>query len=147
MSQLEVLPACSPLDFDFDVLACSPSTSPSFSRSYQENFFKHAFVTGLLSSPSHIQGRDGLRAPITTNTVQENNDRDDGEVVIPGLPPLLHGHPDTHLRNGVLQAARLAAAGEVDAEKAFFVADLSYVFRQQERWKKNLPEIEPFYGE
>jgi ornithine decarboxylase len=38
------------------------------------------------------------------------------------------------------------AAGVPDAEKAYFVADLSYVYNQYQRWKRCLPEIEPFYG-
>jgi hypothetical protein len=33
-----------------------------------------------------------------------------------------------------------------DAEKAYFVADLSYVYNQYQRWQRCLPEIEPFYG-
>ncbi|EIM90744.1 ornithine decarboxylase [Stereum hirsutum FP-91666 SS1] len=45
-----------------------------------------------------------------------------------------------------MRAARLAALHEPDAEKAFFVADLSAVYRQFERWKRCLPEIEPFYA-
>ena len=68
------------------------------------------------------------------------------EVRFPHLPPLLRGHPDIHLRNGVMRASRLAALHEVDAEKAFFVADLSCVFKQHEKWVQNLPFIEPFYG-
>ncbi|KAI0363856.1 ornithine decarboxylase [Pilatotrama ljubarskyi] len=45
-----------------------------------------------------------------------------------------------------MNALHLSAAGEPDAEKAFFVADLSSVYKQHERWKKHLPEIEPFYA-
>lgn len=62
------------------------------------------------------------------------------------LPPLLHGHPDIHLRNGIMNASHLASEGEPDAEKAFFVADLSQVFYQHERWVQCLPEIQPFYA-
>ncbi|KAH9030822.1 pyridoxal-dependent decarboxylase [Lactarius hengduanensis] len=71
---------------------------------------------------------------------------DDSDIIIPGLPPLLRGHPDVHLRDGVIRSARLAAAGEPDAESAYFVADLSQVYRQHDRWKRLLPEIEPFYA-
>ena len=71
---------------------------------------------------------------------------DDGDIIIPGLPPLYRGHPDVHLRNGVIRSARLSAAGEPDAESAYFVADLSQVYMQHDRWKRLLPEIEPFYG-
>ncbi|TBU42795.1 ornithine decarboxylase [Dichomitus squalens] len=45
-----------------------------------------------------------------------------------------------------MNALHLSADGEPDAEKAFFVADLSIVYKQHERWKKLLPEIEPFYA-
>jgi ornithine decarboxylase len=66
--------------------------------------------------------------------------------LFPELPALLTGHTDVHLRNGIMDASRLAATGVPDAEKAFFVADLSVVYRQHQRWKQCLPEIEPFYG-
>lgn len=68
------------------------------------------------------------------------------EVSFPGLPPLLRGHSDIHLRAGVMRASRLAAHHEVDAEKAFFVADLSFVYKQHLKWMRHLPHIEPFYG-
>ena len=40
----------------------------------------------------------------------------------PSLPPLLDGHSDVHLRNGIMNASRLALAHEPNAEQAFFVA-------------------------
>ncbi|KAJ7473321.1 ornithine decarboxylase [Mycena latifolia] len=39
----------------------------------------------------------------------------------------------------------MADTQEMDAEKAFFVGDLSRVYRQHLRWKLSLPDIEPFY--
>ncbi|KXN81294.1 Ornithine decarboxylase [Leucoagaricus sp. SymC.cos] len=48
--------------------------------------------------------------------------------------------------NGISNARQLAAAGEPDAEKAFFVADLSEVYKQHKRWTTCLPEIQPFYA-
>jgi len=45
-----------------------------------------------------------------------------------------------------MNASRLAADNQPDAEKAFFVADLSQVYRQHQRWKLCLPEIQPFYA-
>jgi len=50
------------------------------------------------------------------------------------------------MRAGVINASRLADADEPNAEKAFFVADLSQVYRQHKRWKACLPEIQPFYA-
>ncbi|KAG6867206.1 hypothetical protein C0993_005746 [Termitomyces sp. T159_Od127] len=47
---------------------------------------------------------------------------------------------------GVMRAARLVEAHQQDAEKAFFVADLSKVYLQHQRWIKALPEIQPFYA-
>ncbi len=70
----------------------------------------------------------------------------EGGKIFPDLPPLYHGHSDVHLRNGIMNASRLSAANEPDAEKAFFVADLSHVYRQFQRWKRCMPEIQPFYG-
>lgn len=71
----------------------------------------------------------------------------EGEKMFPDLPPLHHGHSDIHLRNGIMNASRSSAANEPDAEKAFFVADLSQVYRQFQRWRRCMPEIQPFYGE
>lgn len=68
-------------------------------------------------------------------------------TIFPDLPPLLHGHPDVHLRNGILAADCLAANHDPDAERAFFVADLSQVYRQHLRWRSCLPKIQPFYGQ
>lgn len=121
MSQVQVLAAHVPVDFDSHL-------SSSISISYNDK--ATAIVDRIL-----VSGND---ASATTESIEDFS--------VPGLPPVHHGHPDTHLRNGVMQAGELAADGEPDAEKAFFVADLSYVYNQHLRWKRFLPEIEPFYG-
>lgn len=139
MAQLEILAATSPVDFDYDILSCSPTLSSSLPRN--EKYFATTLVNGLFSPPI-VHSHD-----TTTGYSLKNSDRHyDDEVSIPGLPPLHRGHMDVHLRNGVMNAIHLSADGEPDAEKAFFVADLSSVYRQHERWKKLLPDIEPFYG-
>lgn len=79
--------------------------------------------------------------PLDTPDTDEEPD-----VLFPNLPPLQYGHPNFHLRNGVMRALSLAADGGPDAERAFFVADLSQVYLQWQRWKRCLPEIEPFFG-
>ncbi|KAF9027506.1 ornithine decarboxylase [Hymenopellis radicata] len=91
-----------------------------------------ANVNGILSSPG----------PLHLNA--ENGHYD--ESPFPSLPPLLRGHPDVHLRNGVLEAARLSAQGIPDAERAFFVADLCEVYRQHQRWRTHLPEVHPHFA-
>ena len=68
------------------------------------------------------------------------------EVDFPTLPALHRGHPEVHLRNGVMNALCMSALNVPDAERAFLVADLSQVYRQHERWKTHLPEIRPYYG-
>ncbi|KZV90858.1 hypothetical protein EXIGLDRAFT_109488 [Exidia glandulosa HHB12029] len=68
------------------------------------------------------------------------------DVSVPGLPPLFHGHPDLHMNNGIISANHAGSTGEEDSEKAFFVADLSQVWRQHQRWKRALPDVEPFYA-
>lgn len=69
-----------------------------------------------------------------------------GEHLFAGLPPLFAGHPDVHLRRGIMQAAQRAADHVPDAEQAFFVADLAEVYRQHQRWRAALPDVQPFYG-
>ncbi|KIM64508.1 hypothetical protein SCLCIDRAFT_1213333 [Scleroderma citrinum Foug A] len=70
----------------------------------------------------------------------------EGETIFDSLPPLFRGHPEVHLRNGIMNASRKAAANILDAEKAFFVADLTQVYLQHQRWLRCLPEIEPHYA-
>ena len=133
MSQVHILAARSPIAFESELVSCSPTISTSISISFNDkttNTLLDRFITTPAANdaaPAIDDGRD--------------------EFAAPGLPPVHHGHIDTHLRNGVMKAAELAADGEPDAEKAFFVADLSYVYLQHLRWKRLLPEIEPFYGE
>ena len=91
----------------------------------------------------------GSGSPILASPLAERRAPEDSgdDIVFSGLPPVRRGHADIHLREGVMSAAELAADGEPDAEKAFFVADLSYVYMQHERWMRNLPEVQPFYGQ
>ncbi|KAG6890658.1 hypothetical protein C0992_000228 [Termitomyces sp. T32_za158] len=67
-------------------------------------------------------------------------------IIFPSLPPLYKGHPEVHMRAGVMRAAYLAETHQPDAEKAFLVADLGQVYRQHQRWVAALPEIQPFYA-
>ena len=126
MAQVEVLSTGATANFDYEFVSYSPSLSPS-----QNKILTNVLIESLLSTPQHHLSQDG-------NATEEIN--------ITGLPPLHYGHSDIHLRNGVMRASRLAADGEADAERAFFVADLSYVYQQHLRWQKILPEIHPFYG-
>jgi len=82
----------------------------------------------------------------TASAVTTVYDQSPVDVSIPGLPPLLNGHPDLHMNNGIINANHSGSEGEPDAEKAFFVADLSQVWRQHQRWRRALPDVEPFYG-
>lgn len=68
------------------------------------------------------------------------------EVIVPGLPVLHAGSPNELLRARILQSALDAEMNEPDSEKAFFVADLSNVYKQYIRFKRCLPGVEPFYG-
>lgn len=68
-------------------------------------------------------------------------------VNIPGLPALSSCSPVALLRSRILQAAVDAEANQPNAERAFFIADLSQVYKQFERWKRCLPNVEPFYGQ
>jgi len=126
MSQIEVLPAQCPIDFTLN-------RSPSHS----ECFWPMKYTSDLISSSTSFLSPD---SPSSETRL------DPGVRIFPSLPPLLHGHPEVHMRTGVMNASRLADANEPDAEKAFFVADLSQVYRQHQRWKASLPEIQPFYG-
>ncbi|KAF8210069.1 ornithine decarboxylase [Mycena galopus ATCC 62051] len=84
-----------------------------------------------------------LTRPNSPLDFQNADDLTSDEPIFPDLPPLLHGHPDVHLRNAVLAAHSVT---DPDAEHAFFVADLSQVYAQHLRWRTCLPEIHPFYA-
>lgn len=87
-----------------------------------------------------------IRWPPETHLIETPDTDEEPDASFPNLPPLHYGHPNFHLRNGIMRALSLAADGEPDAERAFFVADLSQVYLQWQRWKRCLPEIEPFFG-
>ncbi|KAF5379680.1 hypothetical protein D9615_005807 [Tricholomella constricta] len=133
MSQIEVLPAHCPIDF-------SLSRSDSFSH-YRENLtWAKTLVDDLFPSTTTTS------ILVTADPTADEDDLSSGIRIFPSLPPLHHGHPEIHLRAGVMRASRLANEHEPNAEKAFFVADLSQVYRQHQRWKTSLPEIQPFYA-
>ncbi|KAF8799053.1 hypothetical protein BYT27DRAFT_7201957 [Phlegmacium glaucopus] len=124
---LETLPPINAIDFSF---ASSP-----------ENYSR--FHDNTLSWATNALVNDKLSPqppPCPSNADSQVN----GDAIFPFLPPLLSGHPEVHLRNGIMNASRLAH--EINAEQAFFVADLGQVYRQHQRWKSCLPEIQPFYA-
>jgi ornithine decarboxylase len=134
MSRLETLPAINPIDF-----TPSASSSNSFTHFHENNlpWATNALVNDILTSSPPLR---------VTATPFNQNSHEYLKDIFPSLPPLLTGHPELLLRNGIMNASRLADTHEPDAEKAFFVADLSVVYRQHQRWKACLPEIHPFYG-
>jgi ornithine decarboxylase len=135
MSRLETLAARNPIDFDIS------SPSEPFAHFHEGNlpWSTNALVNDIISSSPPLR--------VTATPFHTDSHVNGGDVIFPSLPPLLSGHPEVHLRNGIMNASRLAAEHVPDAEKAFFVADLSEVYRQHQRWRTCLPEIQPFYGQ
>ncbi|KAK0211325.1 ornithine decarboxylase [Desarmillaria ectypa] len=124
MSQVEILRPINTVDYDL-------SRSSPHSNTPSRWVTTSVLVNDILSSsPLHLAPEDGSL----------------DDHLFPDLPPLHHGHPELHLRNGVINASQLAAQNVPDAEKAFFVGDLSQVYRQHQRWRACLPEIQPFYA-
>jgi hypothetical protein len=101
---------------------------------------------GLNFNPAKLGDTFSIRWPSETHLIETPDADEEPDASFPNLPPVHYGHPNFHLRNGVMRALSLAADGEPDAERAFFVADLSQVYLQWQRWKRCLPEIEPFFG-
>lgn len=120
MSQVETLPAINTLDFSLT------SEATHIHENWSASLDSH-----VLSCPRNPSCEPFAAA---------------GEVIFADLPPLHRGHPDIHLRNGIMNSTRSSDEHIPDSEKAFFVADLSQVYHQYQRWKANLPEIQPFYG-
>lgn len=42
--------------------------------------------------------------------------------------------------------ARIINRSVVGGDEAFFVADLGYVAQQHQRWLRNFPDVQPYYG-
>ncbi|KAH6901269.1 ornithine decarboxylase [Coprinopsis sp. MPI-PUGE-AT-0042] len=128
MSQVETLPAFNPIDFSLSGSAdCCPTQ--------EDAWCKPASLCDAHVIPHRLND-----SPVT-GTIPSS-----GDVIFPTLPPLYQGHPDVHLRTGIMNANRASATHEPDSEKAFFVADLSQVYRQHQRWITCLPDIQPFYA-
>jgi len=121
MSPVEVLAALNPVDHFIS------NNFPKFSANSETSY-------DPVVLPTLIDDAAALEDPL------------DDEKIFSSLPPLFRGHPEMHLRKGIMDATGQVAANEADAERAFFVADLSQIFRQHERWMKYLPEIVPHYG-
>lgn len=138
MSQVEILHAAfSPIDYDIS-RSENPTYFPDFENVISGN--TNALVHDILSSPSPLRltaDSYGTESPVPAHHQ---------ETLFPSLPPLHLGHPEVHLRNGIMNASLMGNEAEPDAEKAFFVADLSQVYRQHQRWITCLPEITPYYG-
>ncbi|KIK96291.1 hypothetical protein PAXRUDRAFT_318801 [Paxillus rubicundulus Ve08.2h10] len=129
MSQVDILPPTTPIDFHASTPFSNPPgrrDTPGWCYSCWQGLDDSALVHPK-SDPSLV-------------------DEQDDEKIFASLPPLLRGHPEIHLRNGIMDASRKAVEREVNAEKAFFVADLGEVYRQHQRWLKCLPDIEPHYA-
>jgi ornithine decarboxylase len=127
MPQIEILQPQCPLT------SSSPTHSGSLHFPFYDKLLSHHDL--VETSPPQFRTHTDASA-----------DRVEDEIHFPTLPPLLRGHPEVHLRNGVMNAARLLADHQPDAESAFFVADLGNIYMQHQRWMRCLPEIKPFYG-
>jgi ornithine decarboxylase len=131
MSQVEVL-RIQPIDFCNNHFLRLINNPPDATPNLEPDA---PYFVGSVSVPAQTDSRDGLITPF--NTIELFDD----------LPPLHTGSVTTHIQRGIENAALASAANEPDAERAFFVADLSQVYDQFIRWKKCLPDIVPYYGE
>lgn len=134
MAQVDVLKMSSPLD-NMGVYA------PPYAIAYEQQLS----CTLDVSVPSIPQPAQQVFVPEALVSEEKNTDIVE-DVDIPSLPPLFVGHTDVQIRDRIMEAMQSSDLLEPDAEKAFFVADLSRVWRQHQRWLRCLPGIEPFYG-
>ena len=90
---------------------------------------------------AHVADESRIEPP------EEYWDGIDSAIEISENLPLLHTGPASyHKLTGIHNAQAAALAMKPDAEQAFFVADLSHVYFQHQRWTRCLPGIKPFYG-
>ncbi len=135
MSQLAVLHATNTHTFPDALRSESYKASHYIPASFPAANIAHPSGLGISNLPAIPSSFESLE---TSSVVSE--------VHIPGLPPLAQGHPAHIARSRLLQAAIDDKTNVPNAEKAFFVANLGQVYKQFIRWKRSLPDIEPFYG-
>ncbi|KAG8969103.1 hypothetical protein FRC03_004418 [Tulasnella sp. 419] len=144
---MSILPPQVPLDFSLEVIenesiVCS---NEEFSSTAQ------ALVTSFLSTSPVSQRHNPVHSQIITPPLTEPDSEPEvgdlaDEVIFPSLPPVGSGYPAEHVREGIACAWTMTDLHQADSERAFFVADLSQVLRQHEKWQACLPGIEPFYA-
>ncbi|EJU04719.1 ornithine decarboxylase [Dacryopinax primogenitus] len=81
----------------------------------------------------------------TPTSIDEDIDTEDVDGFFADLPPVLRGEPRDVMRR-LVRERQAATDGDVDAEKAFFVADLGSVWAQHMKWKRHFPRVHPYYA-
>jgi ornithine decarboxylase len=111
----------------------------------EESYIQEARLSLLASEIRNARLSDPPSAPASPD---EEWDGVDNPIEISEELPSLHEGPiDYHKFAGIRKAQEAAIAHVPDGERAFFVADLSRVYLQFQRWTRCLPGIKPFYGE
>jgi len=109
-----------------------------------ENYIQEARLSLLASEIRNARVLDSSQAIVLP---EEAWDGVDSPIEISDdLPPLHEGPMDYHKLAGIRNAQTAATDNLPDAERAFFVADLSRVYFQFVRWTRCLPGIKPFYA-
>ncbi|TIB65573.1 hypothetical protein E3P78_00442 [Wallemia ichthyophaga] len=103
----------------------SPTASNNSNNSPKNHVIRHNLPT---PPPSH----SASPAPL-----------DRQKCVYESLPNLYHGSTESQLAK---QIKLLESHKDFAEENPFFVADISSVYKQQIRWKNELPRIEPFFA-
>jgi len=110
----------------------------------EENYIQEARLSLLASEIRNARVSDTTQ---TVTVLEEEWDGIDAPIEISDeLPPLHMGPMHFHKLEGIRKAQVAAVAHMPDAERAFFVADLSRVYFQYQRWARCLPGIKPFYA-
>jgi hypothetical protein len=130
------------------VLQHHPSITLLYDKNTQpkseETYIQEARISFLASEIRNARVPDAPQIP--TLPEEEWDGVDTPIDIFENLPSLHKGPIDYHKLAGIKNAQAAMVDNMPDAERAFFVADLSRVSSQFQRWIDCLPGIKPFYG-
>ncbi|KAE8250238.1 hypothetical protein A4X13_0g4873 [Tilletia indica] len=128
-----------------------PQTTASFNIMHGSfSSLEGANKTAVVHYPSASLGLSGINTPSEESTTANNEkeirivDEEEGFFPVDGHSPIYSGSVTSQLRK-VLDSIDVDAC-EVNGENAFFIANLSEVYRQHQRWIKALPRVVPYYA-
>ncbi len=126
------------------IAPAAPSAMESVIKAEEELLFQHEPVDLGPQPIPHLQALYSAPVALPSSSGSTTNPNNSSAAVF-ATKPVFVGDTADQLK-AVLGGIDVDEC-DVDGEGAFFVADLSEVYRQHLRWLNELPRIVPYYGE